>query len=1226
MRVTAFSSVILPLLLTSLSCTDAFRPKILTAQTKNANKEKAHISHDEEIIDPVSFFENNQENFLVTSLQLRGGSNSSSTCSSDTIQNYVEQVSARDQAAQDSSSSTQQNILPKPKENDSDDESQVKLKKKENAVGDPSDSDDDALSDSSDDELGPIIIETTGAGGGDGDAPEIDVEVMEMIDTQDGGEEESNVDEDTIDDDDDAMDMSPDAVLDRALIDAFRSMVINSPPKNLVEKLSSSLTSLDVASRRRLDRRILYESLMLELDNVPINKRRYLDKDVVRAVKGALSLACQPQWRKHMDGDWYCRGLRFYETEEEKEDSESSNGMQQNQYMDEEEEEENEEKEVVESTLSMQETVALAFAHSLRCGMVLLDDVTLEGVKQALINNPSLGFQESSNELRYVNLINHLIRLANKGKLKNGMSGKISDRMERDIALGLDDPFDNHAVESLKMMRDDEKSWMEEIPKNDDSPLPLVLFLRTDASHNLLKSKSFVDRIARECVNEDSIHMLVLGKGIDATTVKLPFESTSSLTSVNTQRPSIMSPRNNGPNNMFLPPNNNMAPNMPSMPNLPNMQQPQNHNPFASMSNVPPGAMPNMGMNMNGQNGQSQNAFGFSQQNINASGVNDPEGSRRFNIFLARIVEKDGNAGIMGAIAPPQAGNLFPQMLAMQARENFMKSQRDGDSEEEQQKCETEMMKWKELMEQSEMNLDSSLPPQFFSASIQQEGANGPEHVGENPFQNMIPPPPEMIQQAIEHAVNDVMQRLSEMTKSGSNSKDSVAPNEMTRAFAQVLSNHNLRRGIAENLARAAPALVDPRCQGVMLSVYVPPPPNHPNHGLMPGQKRSPSKKQGKKNNEGKSNTTSAGVGGWLNKILSSTSSSTTQGDSSDKQIEELDDGESEDEDEEESIKESNDSIDQDKLHDTLSKTASKKLRKRDRQARAAAVAAAAAMINDHNQNSQKNNDSNSQRPNQLSSEQKIQKHLTRLQALCKSLPLNSPTDPVRSRAWNAWATREKGAIIFRKNRRALNRELDDRCLEINDQAGTRGMGSVLRQMLSAKDVSSEIEAVVTSAIEIEAAKCQLSRNTKPKNGTKKLDPSLHQLIMSNISETQSVQKEKIHPKSLEKALSLICHISSSPNGESMIGNLQSVVNRSREEITELAQDKHERALISQVVSPQDIGVNYDMIGGLGDVKELLRQSITYPLKYPQLYSEGIAKEAVKGVLLVCTIIFLIKF
>ena len=33
-------------------------------------------------------------------------------------------------------------------------------------------------------------------------------------------------------------------------------------------------------------------------------------------------------------------------------------------------------------------------------------------------------------------------------------------------------------------------------------------------------------------------------------------------------------------------------------------------------------------------------------------------------------------------------------------------------------------------------------------------------------------------------------------------------------------------------------------------------------------------------------------------------------------------------------------------------------------------------------------------------------------------------------------------------------------------------------------------------------------------------------------------------------------------------------------------------------------------------VKETLRQCVTYPLKYPRLYREGVAAEAVKGVLL----------
>lgn len=62
--------------------------------------------------------------------------------------------------------------------------------------------------------------------------------------------------------------------------------------------------------------------------------------------------------------------------------------------------------------------------------------------------------------------------------------------------------------------------------------------------------------------------------------------------------------------------------------------------------------------------------------------------------------------------------------------------------------------------------------------------------------------------------------------------------------------------------------------------------------------------------------------------------------------------------------------------------------------------------------------------------------------------------------------------------------------------------------------------------------------------------------------------------------------------------------------------DKHERALIPNVVSPSEVGVTYDMIGGLADVKEALQQSITYPLKHPRLYKEGLAAEGVKGVLL----------
>jgi hypothetical protein len=125
----------------------------------------------------------------------------------------------------------------------------------------------------------------------------------------------------------------------------------------------------------------------------------------------------------------------------------------------------------------------------------------------------------------------------------------------------------------------------------------------------------------------------------------------------------------------------------------------------------------------------------------------------------------------------------------------------------------------------------------------------------------------------------------------------------------------------------------------------------------------------------------------------------------------------------------------------------------------------------------------------------------------------------------------------------------------------------------------------------------------------------------SEPSNDEKVQKSNqfIHPGSLESALSLICGVSPAPGSHGSMSSSSGGVlasHRTKEDLVALVQDKHERALIPNCVSPQDIGVTYDMIGGLDEVKELLRQSITYPLKFPHLYSEGIAREAVKGVLL----------
>jgi len=1204
--------------------------------------------------------------------------------------------------------------------------------------------------------------------------------------------------------------------LDQALIKAFLPLYY--PPiqdqqqehqQSYQNYLLSNAMSIDVSSRRRLDRRTLYQSLLLEwnidssgsgggsksnnasnassqsssseMNNKSMSKRQFINPQIAHDLKSSISLASQPLWRRHLlknhqsgsssnnkgnggssNGNmktFYSTGIRLYSTHEEDdedyyyddESSHSSTGGGERQSMssrsvwEEEEHDDDEASSSINSssansskklkpTLSMQETVGLALAHSYNCGFILLDDVSLESVQETLIHDTRLNFDSKDDkDISFSNLIHHLIRLGNEGKLPrmgiqqqednddeettqkkkkhvdssllwNG--GKISSRMERDIALGLDDPNDELAIESMKFMKEDENNCMvmtlmsgtssttetEEDHEIDDSnqlqqsnPLPLVLFLRTDASSNILKSKSAVDRLARECVNEDSIHLLILGRGIDATTVQLPgmgsgntSGTSSSSTSTSSLKRSAVKPP---PSILGLPPNSNANQPFFSPPSTSSQQQPQfQHNPFAGMSNMPPpGAAGHLFPTASNNNMNNGVPFGFTQQNINASGINDPEGSKRFNIFLARTIDKDGTPGIMGAIAPPEVGNLFPQMLAMQARENYIRSQENGDSEEEVQKHAANMHRWAELMEQQAQQQQQggnnrgsmgSLPPQFFNASISggPPGAGGGNPYmpmnGSNQFNGMVAPPPELIKQAIEQAVTDVMQQLTEMSNnSNSNGHDGVLPPNLAMAFAQILSNDNLRRGIAENLARAAPALVDPRCQGVMLSVYVPPPPNHPNRGMMPGQHGSPSQQeqqQVKRNSSKKAKSGSLGspgMGGWLNKILSTSSSSSNNVESKSDDADLNDDEVSENEGEEESeVVDSTDSTsnisnaDGDKssstfISETVAKAAEKRLKKRDRHARAAAIAAATAMISQHQKQDKKkrkssssNDTSNSSsspsstKSSSLTAAQKIEKHLTRLQALCKPTPLRTPSDPVRSRSWDAWALREHGAIIFRKNRRTLNAVLSQRNLRIDTHAGTKGMGSILRQMLSVKDISHQMEELITGSVEYEAARSQRMQEFPWDNGASKsrstgaFDTSLEQLLPPYAKiEAESKPKSLngktskihyIHPKSIEKAMSSICRISPSPTGASVFGMPQSITHRTKEEINEMAQDKHERALVSQVVSPQDIGVSYDMIGGLGDVKELLRQSITYPLKFPHLYSEGIAREAVKGVLL----------
>ena len=710
--------------------------------------------------------------------------------------------------------------------------------------------------------------------------------------------------------------------MSQALLNAWSPHIFLPPTPSGLAHLHKHAKSLDQYSKIRLDRRTLYAGLLLEWTS-QATTRKYLSKVTSQSLQAALSMATQPQWRQAFPQS---SGIMLYNSASDA----TAAGT---------------------PTLAMQETIAMALAHSLGCGMVVVDDTVIANVRNQLQGYPD-------DDIKPAALLEGLLTMAKEGKLTTS-TGSVAKRIQLDLETGLEDPFDDRAKTSF----DDMELWEGESKMTDNEVTesrPLVVFVRTQASTSLFKSKSAVEYLMQECTSADSIHLLVLGKGIDANTATLPVE-------------------------------------VPDLTTLPPQQQYQPSQQFGE------GGEPMMDVN--------SPWFGFSAQNQNASGQNDPEGSRRFNIFLARTLDGEGNPGILGAIAPPQAGNLFPQMMAMQARERM-----EG---EEDSPAKAELERWAEMLSQQMDHGSGPLPgppPQFFNASL----------INTNPASNANAkqPPPEVVQQALQTAMSELLDRLASM--------ESDSGDDFTSAFSQLLKNENLRHGIAENLSRAAPALTDPKCQGVMLSVYVP-----------PMTRPKP---------------------GWFQKILN------------------------------------------------IDESEGKKNRVRT-------AAAAAAMVQANREKDGAEN--NSDRPD------KWERHLKKVESLCRSITIATPADPVRAKSWEGWIARERGAVVFRRNRRSLVEELSARFLSLQQKTGSCGAGSALRQMLSVRDIGDEMEDVIKFAIELEASKSIKDREVSEDTNDLEIDYSLSQLLMTDdglLEETTEYQY--IHPSNLEAALSMSCRIS----------------------------------------------------------------------------------------------------
>lgn len=583
----------------------------------------------------------------------------------------------------------------------------VAKKKKENAVGDPdgNSSDDD---DDTDSDLDDLLFSTDDEDTGDKSFQPPLRQQQKVQDNDDSlhlmmtdaiiNDVDDDVTEDELLQDESSRNNSESDLptFDEALAQELLSYVFLPPNTAQLEFFRDSAKEIDMDSRRRLDRRTLYRGLLLEFlpqqkqstttknnesdaseKSSLIVNRKYIDDSTSSSLIAAMSLATQPRWRKHISilkinnpssksssvkpesGVWWWKGgLRLYMDQHElvqqqqqlnqpQLDENSFNPTPQfglnpsSMNNDESSTTNNDSTESFTMTLAMQETVGLALAHSLGCGMFLLDDETLSSIRNTIVEKyPHLDLSIDSPELKPAQLLSHLLRLSTQGTLLSSSkrfddSAKLSSRMKKDFASQVDDVSDDLANQSLKNQEEDEETLAELFDDNEEKsePLPLLLFLNIDDSSTLFKSKSALERLAKESQNESNIHMLMLGKAMDPS-----LESKSKRRHNNNMGNSRAG--SSGRNSMNFPQQssqfNPWGANNGANSNNPNpnfmMNSPSNMMPFP-----PP---PSKG----DQNNANYNPMSFGPNN-NASGVNDPEGSKRFNIFLGRTTDADGNPG-----------------------------------------------------------------------------------------------------------------------------------------------------------------------------------------------------------------------------------------------------------------------------------------------------------------------------------------------------------------------------------------------------------------------------------------------------------------------------------------------------------------------------------------------------------------------------------------------------
>ncbi|KAG1338695.1 ATPase family AAA domain-containing protein 1 [Cocos nucifera] len=101
------------------------------------------------------------------------------------------------------------------------------------------------------------------------------------------------------------------------------------------------------------------------------------------------------------------------------------------------------------------------------------------------------------------------------------------------------------------------------------------------------------------------------------------------------------------------------------------------------------------------------------------------------------------------------------------------------------------------------------------------------------------------------------------------------------------------------------------------------------------------------------------------------------------------------------------------------------------------------------------------------------------------------------------------------------------------------------------------------------------------------------------------------------KDTKLVLSSESIKHGLGMLQSIQSDVKSSKKSLKDVAtENEFEKRLLADVIPPNDIGVTFDDIGALENVKDTLKELVMLPLQRPELFCKGQLTKPCKGILL----------